>query len=142
MLQASILQIYYNRIPTWVFSSEFIPGHLRTAYSVFPLIKLLCSTKSKFSAIFSQAFFSIISVRKISVSYNRQLKILVLFMQVFLLANIMVPFLSTQKSFHYLACGWNCGGNLPTVFEMKLNHELISSWNEIKLISVSSYLVI
>ena len=42
-LQTSVMQVYYNRTPPWVFSCEFIPGHPIIADSVLSLIKLLCS---------------------------------------------------------------------------------------------------
>ena len=95
-------------------------------------------------------FFPYLSLRKLSLFYNRKLKILALFIQVFhLLANIMVPFFLNTKFFwlfqislfYYLVCGYNYGGNLPTPFEIKLNHELIWSRNQIKLVSRSGYLV-
>ena len=38
-LQASVLQVYHNRTPPWIFSTEFIPGHLLTADSILLLMK-------------------------------------------------------------------------------------------------------
>ena len=59
-LQASFLQVYYNNTPSWVFSSENTHfSYSRTTAFVLSLIKLLYSAKSKFSAIFSQTFFSL-----------------------------------------------------------------------------------
>ena len=39
-------------------------------------------------------------------------------------------FVSNIFFFHYLACGYNSGGNLSALFEMKLNQKIISSWNK------------
>ena len=80
-----------------------ITEHSRTASSVLPLIRLLFSTKSKFSVISSQKFCTISLLISIlpSLFYHRALKILVLFIQVFLLlANKMVPFLINQEYQH------------------------------------------
>ena len=83
-LQVSVLQFYYNSTPPWVFSSKFILELPWTTASVLPL--------------FFPGYFPHICLRKVSLFYSRKPKILVPFIQVFLLrANIMVPFFINTK---------------------------------------------
>ena len=54
----SLITLLKQTVPQ-VFYCEFIAEHPRTAASASSLMILLFSTKSKFSAIFSQIFFMI-----------------------------------------------------------------------------------
>ena len=116
-LQVSVLQFYYNSTPPWVFSSKFILELPWTTASVLPL--------------FFPGYFPHICLRKVSLFYSRKPKILVPFIQVFLLRGAIFyqhksPFNIVSKIFLSVPCMWvELRKKLPTPFEMKLSHELI-----------------
>ena len=72
---------------------KFMPDYLRADASVLSVIKLLFSTTLSFLQFPPRYFVPYLSFRSLLLFYHKKLKILALFMQLFLLlANLMVPF--------------------------------------------------
>ena len=65
----SVTLLFTSTLPR-VFSCEFITENPRTAASVLSLVKLLFSTKSKFSPIFSKAFCTFCNYQKPLTSFH------------------------------------------------------------------------
>ena len=69
-----------------------MPEYLRADASALSLIKLLFSTTLSFLQFPPRHFVPYLSFRSFLLFYHKKLKILAFFMQLFLLANVMMPF--------------------------------------------------
>lgn len=120
------------RIFLWIYKRS-----LRTAPYLLSIIKLLVSTKLRFSAVFFKAFVPRFTFRSLLLFHHRELEVLVLFMQLFPhCTNIMVLFYQHRNPFnfvlhiflHYSVDRKNYKGTLSNFF-WKWNNLILESRN-------------
>ena len=75
-----------------------MPEYLRADASALSLIKLLFSTTLSFLQFPPRHFVPYLSFRSFLLFYHKKLKILAFFMQLFLLANVMMPFFCQHRN--------------------------------------------
>lgn len=123
------------------FSDKFTLEHSRTATSILPLLKSLISTKSNFSVVLSQTFYTVSLILNPFTlvlqghgdpcTFQEACFFLVkIIVPSFVNAEILLILFQTYVFFHYSGCGQNFIGKMSVPFEIKLSREITWSWNQ------------